>query len=325
MLVAFWAVLPVFLIIGMGVFLRARDMLPDSAGKVLGLYVLKLALPLLLLHVMAQADRGTLAHGGFWLGALGAPLGCYALGYLADRLFCRRGAGAAVISGLGCSACNTAFVGLPIVESLFPGNTEALVVAGLMTLTPNVVVILGQVRLDLLNGVTAWEEGQSRAWILFRALVLGNPILLSTVAGLSLAVAGSGLWAPLDRACALVGFTAAPCMLVALGLDLGQKLRLALTRSAGHAFWRQAWLVGCKLVLCPLLCWLIMAPLGVEPLWLGVGVLMSATGTALVASVLAQVYNALPEEAAFTAVLSNGASLVTLTLCILLLQSSGYF
>ena len=84
MLVAFWAVLPVFLIIGMGVFLRARDLLPDSAGKVLGLYVLKLALPLLLLHVMAQADRGTLAHGGFWLGALGAPLGCYALGYLAD-------------------------------------------------------------------------------------------------------------------------------------------------------------------------------------------------------------------------------------------------
>ena len=126
------------------------------------------------------------------------------------------GAGAAVISGLGCSACNTAFVGLPIVESLFPGNTEALVVAGLMTLTPNVVVILGQVRLDLLNGVTAWEEGQSRAWILFRALVLGNPILLSTVAGLALAVSGSGLWAPLDRACALVGFTAAPCMLVSL-------------------------------------------------------------------------------------------------------------
>ena len=108
MLVAFWAVLPVFLIIGMGVFLRARDLLPDSTGKVMGLYVLKLALPLLLLHVMAQADRDTLAHGGFWLGALGAPLGCFVLGYLADRLFCRRGAGAAVISGLGCSACNTA-------------------------------------------------------------------------------------------------------------------------------------------------------------------------------------------------------------------------
>ena len=55
MLVAFWAVLPVFLIIGMGVFLRARDLLPDSTGKVLGLYVLKLALPLLLLHVLSQA------------------------------------------------------------------------------------------------------------------------------------------------------------------------------------------------------------------------------------------------------------------------------
>ncbi len=325
MLIAFWAVLPVFLIIGLGVMLRARDILPDSAGKVLGIYVLKLALPLLLLHVMAQADRSTLAHGGFWLGALGAPLVCYLLGYAGDRLFCRRGSGAAVISALGCSACNTAFVGLPIVEGLLPGNTEALVVAGLMTLTPNVVVIMGQVRLDLLNGVTAWEEGQSRVWILFRALVLGNPILLSTVAGLALAVSGAGLWAPLDRACALVGFTAAPCMLIALGFDLGQKLRLALTRSVGHAFWRQAWLVSCKLILCPLSCWLIMAALDVTPLWLGVGVLTSATGSALVASVLAQVYNALPEEAALTAVLSNGVSLVSLTACIWLLQYAGYF
>ena len=52
---------------------------------------------------------------------------------------------------------------------------------------------------------------------------------------------------------------------------------------------------------------------GLPPLWLGVGVLMSATGTALVASVLAEVYSAVPEEAALTAVLSNAASMVSLT------------
>ena len=49
MLEALFAVVPIFLIIGMGVLLRARDVLPESAGAALGVYVLKLALPLLIL------------------------------------------------------------------------------------------------------------------------------------------------------------------------------------------------------------------------------------------------------------------------------------
>ena len=37
---ALFAVLPVFLIIGAGVLLRSRDVLPENAGQVLGIYVL---------------------------------------------------------------------------------------------------------------------------------------------------------------------------------------------------------------------------------------------------------------------------------------------
>ena len=40
---------------------------------------------------------------------------------------------------------------------------------------------------------------------------------------------------------------------------------------------------------------------------------MSGTATALVATVLAEVYSAVPEEAALTAVFSNGLSMFTLT------------
>ena len=323
MLTAFFAVFPVFLIIGFGVLLRARDILPDQTGGILGLYVLTLALPLLLLHVMAQADRGTPNHARFWIGAVGAPVICYVLGYVSDRLFCRRGICPAVTSALGCSASNTAFVGLPIVESLLPGNTEALVVAGLMTLTPNVVVIMAQVRFDLRVNAVSASDRSGHTWALLRTLILGNPILLSTVGGLVLALSGLGLWQPLDRACSLVGFTAAPCMLVALGLDLGEKLRLALSRGRGHALLWQSWLVSCKLLVCPLICWLIMSALSVDPLWLGVAVLTSGTGTALMASVLAQIYTAVPEESALTVVLSNGISMLTLTAIIWILQGQG--
>lgn len=53
MLEAFFAVIPIFLIIGLGVLLRARDVLPEGSGPMLGVYVLKLALPLLILHILA--------------------------------------------------------------------------------------------------------------------------------------------------------------------------------------------------------------------------------------------------------------------------------
>lgn len=325
MLHAFAAVVPVFLIILAGVALRSRDTLPESAGSVLGIYVLRAALPLLILHLLADARPQDLANWGFWLGVIGSQLAVYALGYAGDKLFCRRGVGPAVISGLSCSACNAAFVGLPIVANLLPGDKEAMLVAGLAILTPNVVMILAQGRLDLLNGSLAEDASGPllRCGRFLRIFFLGNPILLATLLGMILAVSGLGLWTPLDRAASLVGYTAAPCMLLALGLDLRQKLTLARRRAQGHAVLRQCWYLVCKLLIHPLLCWAALALLGIGGRWLVVGVLISATATALLVTVMAEVYRAAPEEAALTAVLSNGISLFTLTGFVWLFQHLG--
>ena len=62
----------------------------------------------------------------------------------------------------------------------------------------------------------------------------------------------------------------------------------------------------CKLVLHPLLCWAMLAAFGVSGLWLVISVIISATATALVVTVIAEVYSAVPEEAALTAVVANG-------------------
>ena len=183
---AFYAVLPVFLLIAVGAAVHMTDVLPENTGAAMGLYVLKLALPVLMLHILSGASRLDLAHGGFWLGVIGAQMLCYLLGYAVDRLFSRRGTGPAIISGLACSASNTAFVGLPIVAGLLPGNHEAMVVAGLAALTPNVVVIMAQIRMDCLAGSAAWGDGRGRIWKLLRLFLLGNPLLLATLAGLAL-------------------------------------------------------------------------------------------------------------------------------------------
>ena len=133
---ALFAVMPVFLIIGAGVLLRSRDVLPENAGPVLGIYVLKLALPLLILHLLAGASLTDLGHWAFWGGILGSQLVMYCLGYVADRVVCKRGVGPGVIAGLSCSACNAAFVGLPIVSNLFPGNASAMLIAAVHRSAP---------------------------------------------------------------------------------------------------------------------------------------------------------------------------------------------
>lgn len=84
---AFYAVLPVFLLIAVGAAVHMTDVLPENTGAAMGLYVLKLALPVLMLHILSGASRLDLAHGGFWLGVIGAQMLCYLLGYAVDRLF----------------------------------------------------------------------------------------------------------------------------------------------------------------------------------------------------------------------------------------------
>ncbi len=142
--------------------------------------------------------------------------------------------------------------------------------------------------------------------------------------GVLVSALGLGLWDPLNRAAELVGHTAAPCMLVTLGLTLRERLAVVLRHAGGHALLRQTALQICKLVVQPLVCWGILAALGVEGLWLAVSVIMAASGSALVVPVLADVHHAGPEEATLTALVSNGLSLFSLSFFIWVMRLLGH-
>ena len=109
-------------------------------------------------------------------------------------------------------------------------------------------------------------------------------------------------------------------MLVTLGLTLRERLAVVFRHAGNHALLRQAALQICKLVVQPLVCWAILAALGVEGLWLAVSVIMCASGSALVVPVLADG----PEEATLTALVSNGLSLFSLSFFIWLMRLLGH-
>ena len=325
MIEAFSAVVPVFLLIGLGVCLDIFRALPENAHQTMSLYVLNVALPLLLFQIMATAPLESFAHPQFWLGVIAAQFLIYGACYAADRILARHNSATATVTALGGCFCNAAFVGIPVITSALPGNAEALFVAGLFTITPNLLFVVGQVQLAAHDPSRSMPQGRKAVLLhVLRYSLLHNAVFWGMAGGVLVSALGLGLWDPLNRAAELVGHTAAPCMLVTLGLTLRERLAVVLRHAGRHALLRQTALQVCKLVVQPLVCWAILAALGVEGLWLAVSVIMAASGSALVVPVLADVHHAGPEEATQTALVSNGLSLFSLSFFIWMMRLLGH-
>lgn len=322
MLESLLQILPVFLIIAFGVGLDMGRVLPRNTGPVIGAYVLYVALPVLMLHLLARAAPDDLMHGGFWTALIVSQLTVYGLGYLGDLRLARRGHGPAAATALSCSCSNMAFLGLPVIASLMPGNDTALIAAGLAVITPNVVAVPCQVQLEILKAGRGGDNAGGFGARLARAVLL-NPLMLGMCAGLILGGAGWGLWQPLDRAAALIGNTTGPCMLLALGLDLRTKYKVAVSGGRGLNLPRLGGVSLLKLAVQPLLAWWILDLMGVTGTWLAVGVIMSGTATALLSYVIAELYEAVPEEVALTAVVTNVLNLATITVLATAMKGMG--
>ncbi|MDD3313807.1 AEC family transporter, partial [Pseudodesulfovibrio sp.] len=312
--------LPLFLILGFGVVLDVAGVLPRQTGSIIGAYVLYVALPVMLLRILAGSSVDDIMHGGFWAALVAAQLIIYGLTYAGEFFLGRRGHGPAAAIAMASSCCNAAFIGLPVVLSLMPGNREAMIAAGLTVIIPNAVFVPCQIEMEFLK--RSGSESGGAVGKMAKAVFL-NPLMLGMFAGLALGATGVGLWKPLDRAAELVGNTTAPCMLLALGLDLRAKLRVGLSGDWKRRMPRISAVAAIKLVLNPILAWALLSLCGVTGTWLAVGVIQSGTATALVTYVVAEIYGFVSEEVAMIAVVTNVLNLFSLAVIAAVLRSMG--
>lgn len=231
----FAAIVPVFIIILIGMAVERTSLIPESAGQVLGIFVVNVAMPCLLFHAMSQVTVEQLTQGGWWFVQVAAQLIFFVVFFSIDRL---RGCsfGACVISGISVGFPNAAFVGLPVVMSLMPGNSEALTVAGLCLVATNVNGVLAPVALGAWNRKRRGEktEGSAAKRFLagFKIFVLGNPVACATALGIIAALLHIQIWNPMDKAIEMVGMLAPACMLFSLGFGLRAKFVKALSGGA---------------------------------------------------------------------------------------------
>ncbi len=266
------------------------------AGIVAGInwWVIYIALPALVLELIPRvkfdgqlwfpvAAMGVVFAGAWLLFGLLGPW----LGWSRERI-----GGLILVCGLG----NTSFMGYPLMEAMHGKEGLGLaVVADQLGCFP-LLASAGIVVASLYAGRQAQP-----AQIVRRSLSF--PAFIALLIGMAAAALGG--WSPLlDSVFAPIGASLTPLALFSVGLQfkLHADQRMAAAASLG---------LGWKLLLAPLLCWLIGRAAGVGGLTLTVGVLQAAMAPMISAAILADEYGLEPELA--NTVLGVGIVLSLLT------------
>ena len=256
--------------------------------------------PSLLIQALSTASPPSLGfalalgvYGASALAVLGAMLLIGRLLHWPERS--RAGAGFAASVG------NTAFLGLPLVMTLFgaAAQTEA---AGLVSMDFILVQSLG---------LFAVAHASGRSPVRAAAGVARNPVFTGAIIGLILAATHTVLPPLIARPLSALAATGSPVALVALGAALGQPGRGGRLRMVEAPV---LWASVLKLVAFPALVYVGASAAGVPPDIRRVAVLLAACPTAVNVFIQTRTYGVYAEGAARVVALTTAASCVTLAL-----------
>jgi len=257
---------PIYVIILIGFALTRIGIFGKSDLRVLGKFVLNLALPALLFKALAVRPIGGILNAGYLCSYLAGTLLVIGAGYF----FCRRGIGlnsttsSVYVMGMACS--NSGYVGYPIL--LLTIAPVAGVALALNMVVENLIV------LPLLLSMAEGNAGGGGRWrVVARSLrrLTRNPLIIAMVAGLAVSISGLSLPEPALRT---VDMLAATCSAVALVVVGGTLVGLPL-HGMGQ---RVAPIVVGKLIAHPLA---VLACVSAWPL-LGLGAIEPELRTAAV-------------------------------------------
>ena len=309
---------PIFIVIALGFAMTRIGVFARDDMRVLGRFLINLALPALLFRALAQRQIAEILNVSYLVAYLAGSLIVIGLGYL----WCRRVSALTPITStfyvMGMACSNSGYVGYPIL--LLTLAPVAGVSLALNMIVENLFVI------TLLLFMAERGRGGSGQWrVLGKTLVrlAANPLLISLLAGLALSLLGLKLPAPVERA---VDMLAVSCSAVALFVIGGLLVGLPM-----HGMGRKvAPIVIGKLLAHPLAVALSMLALpflglpDVEPALRMAAVLMAAMPMMGIYPTLAQSYGQ-EDFSAAALLLTTIASFFTLSAFLWLFKNSSVF
>lgn len=297
-------VLPIFALVAAGWLARRSGALGPHATTELNRFVVYLALPALLFDIVANASVEALWIPGF-AATFGLASGSV---FTATLLVRRRGSrplADASIDGLNSAYANTGFIGFPLVLAVLgPESLPPTLIATLIT-----VCALFAIALVLIELGQQTEHHPGRMIGKVAGSLLKNPLLAAPVVGVLVLMSGHKVPAAAETFVKLLGASASPCALIALGLFLAEKRQKSVnqTTTAGC-------LVFAKLIVHPLIAWALATQVfALPPMQTHCAVLMAALPTGTGPFMLAEFYRREASVTATTILVSTVISLMTVT------------
>ncbi len=205
---------PIYIVIFLGWATTRTGLFTRADMRVLGKFVINLALPALLFSALALHRLGPTLSGGYLLAYALGSLTVLGAGLLWARRFAGMSATTGTIYAMGMTCSNSGFVGYPILLLTLPS------VAGI-SLALNMIVENALMMIPLLLVLAERGRSEPGRWHRVAAQALarlaGNPLIIALVAGLAVSASGLEPVEPLARTVKLLAMSSGAISLFVIG------------------------------------------------------------------------------------------------------------
>ena len=302
--------LPFFALIFCGYGAGRLRLLDETAAAGVNTFVFYFALPAFLFGLMSSSPIGEVLNAPFVGAYLTASLALFALTALVGFRIFEIGRAEAAVQGLAAVLANTGYMGIPLISAVFGREAAVPIVVGL-TLDGVLMIPLGIVIIESSKGRA---ESLTRTALATISALARNPLILSIFAGLAVSTTGFNPPMPLGNFLDLLGGTAGPCALFALGATLAG-------RSVAGGTAEVSYMTFMKLVLHPAALFFTTTVIfSVDPLWATAALLGAALPIAANVFIVARQYNVYVSRTSSAILISTAVSLISVSALLLVLH-----
>ncbi|MFN3656293.1 MAG: AEC family transporter [Pseudolabrys sp.] len=295
--------LPFFGLIFIGFACGKLKQIPDTALAWMNFFIVYVSLPALFYRILAQTPLEQLAQVDFIIATTLGTFWAFAVAFAIGMAMRKGSIGESTIAGLAGGYGNIGYMG-PGLALATLGAQAAVPVALifcfdtllLFSLVPFLMALASPQQKSV--GATALEVVKR---------IVTNPLVIATAAGIASAAVQFQPPVALDRLMQFLQNAAAPCALFTLGVTVA-------LRPLKKMPWEVPYLTGVKLVLHPLILFVLLSLFGpFEQNWIDTAMLMAALPPALNVFVFARQYDTWVEQASSAVLIGTVVSVVTLT------------
>jgi malonate transporter and related proteins len=301
--------LPFFALIFCGYGAGRFRLLSEASIAGVNAFVFYFALPTLLFNLIATAQLKNILNAPFVAAYLSAGFSVFVVAALLGRLLFKVGPGEAALQGSAAVLGNTGYMGLPLVAAVF-GEAAAIPLVLGLTLEVTLIIPFTIALVEATKGSGGWSRVPSSV----TGALARNPLIVAIFAGALISAIGLGLPTPVENFTDLLGGTAGPCALFALGATLA-------SRSLSAGLGEVSYMTSFKLFVHPSAMWLTTQLFDVTSLWATVAVLAAALPVAANVFILARQYDTYIDRISSAILLSTAVSIVTVSTLLALIGS----